>query len=49
MGRQKAYGFGVHEIVGLRSFRGVQAQELTYAKQIRGILMVDGVSCDFRG
>jgi hypothetical protein len=36
-------------MVGLRSFRGVQAQELTYAKQIRRILMIDGVSFDFCG
>src|SRR5208282_1883444 len=47
-GGQKAYGFGVQEMVGLRSLRGVQAQELTYAKQIRRILVVDGIACNFR-
>src|SRR5580693_806261 len=45
---QKADGFGVQEMAGLRSLRGVQAQELAYAKQIRRILVVDGIACDFR-
>jgi hypothetical protein len=35
-------------MVGLRSLRSVQAQELAYAKQIRRILVVDGIACDFR-
>src|ERR1700691_66023 len=35
-------------MVGLRSLRSVQAQELAYPKQIRQILVVDGIACDFR-
>src|SRR5580700_5014607 len=48
-GGQKAYGFGVQEMASLRSLRGVQAQELAYAKQIRRILVVDGIACDVCG
>src|ERR1700728_1990532 len=48
-GGQKAYGFGVQEMVGLRGLRGVQAQELAGAKQIRRIFVVDGIAGDFRG
>src|SRR5437899_12685816 len=47
-GGQKAYGFGVQEMAGLRSLRGVQAQELACAKQIRRIPVEDGIACDFR-
>src|SRR5580698_10861113 len=32
----------------LRSLRSVQAQELACAKQVRRILVVDGIACDFR-
>ncbi len=45
---QKAYSFAVQEMAGLSSLRGVQAQELACAKQIRRILVVDGVACDSR-
>src|SRR5260370_18006215 len=48
-GGQKAYGFGVQEMASPRSLRSVQAQELACAKQIRRILVVDGIPCDFLG
>jgi hypothetical protein len=34
-------------MMGMRSLWGVQAQELAYAKQIRWILVVDGIARDF--
>src|SRR6266436_5253213 len=46
-GGQKAYGFGVQEMASPRSLRSVQAQELACSKQIRRILVVDGIACDF--
>src|ERR1700677_2982246 len=46
-GGHKVYSFGVQEMAGLRSLRGVQAQELAYTKQVRRILVVDGIACDF--
>jgi hypothetical protein len=33
--------------MGLRSLRRVQAQELAHAKQIRRILVVDGIAREF--
>src|SRR6185369_4709510 len=47
-GGQKAYGLRVQEMTGPRSLRSVQAQELACAKQIRRILVVDGIACEFR-
>jgi hypothetical protein len=48
-GRHKAYRFGVQEVMGLRSLRRVQAQELAHAEQIRRILVVDGIARDVGG
>jgi hypothetical protein len=43
---QQAYRFGVQEMAGPRSLRGVQAQELAHVEQIRRILVVDGIARD---